>query len=254
MVATAQSSTSLLLNWVDTSTNEQGFTLEYKQSSSSSWSGVQGASALSAGTTSFTHSSLSASTAYDYRVRSYNSIGSSAWSPTAQGTTGEVSGGGNSGGTGGGGGGGGGSSSGGGGGSSGGGASNNNNNQGNNPSRPGSQMTIAELQNLLTSLRATLLALLEQRALLQAGQSPIVSAAFTRDLTVGSEGPDVRSLQIYLNTHGFVITSVGVGSPGNEGTYFGDLTRAALARLQRSKGVVPALGYFGPKTRALIGQ
>jgi hypothetical protein len=76
--------------------------------------------------------------------------------------------------------------------------------------------------------------------------------AFTRNLTIGANGDDVRQLQIFLNTNGFPIASAGAGSPGNETTTFGPATKAALARYQASKGITPAAGYFGPATRARV--
>lgn len=74
---------------------------------------------------------------------------------------------------------------------------------------------------------------------------------FTRDLQLGSKGVDVKALQIYLNTHGYTIAKVGVGSLGRETNQFGPATKAALVRFQRAKGV-PATGFFGPKTRAKV--
>jgi peptidoglycan hydrolase-like protein with peptidoglycan-binding domain len=65
-------------------------------------------------------------------------------------------------------------------------------------------------------------------------------------------GDDVKALQIYLNTHGYTITSSGPGSSGQETNRFGGLTRAALAKFQKGKGISPAAGYFGPKTRAAM--
>ena len=63
-------------------------------------------------------------------------------------------------------------------------------------------------------------------------------------------GADVKALQVYLNTHGYVIASSGAGSPGNETTKFGGATKAALIKFQKANGITPAAGYFGPKTRA----
>jgi uncharacterized protein YgiM (DUF1202 family) len=75
---------------------------------------------------------------------------------------------------------------------------------------------------------------------------------FTRNLTIGAKGEDVKQLQIFLNANGFAIASVGAGSPGSETTTFGPATRSALARYQASKGITPAAGYFGPATRARV--
>jgi len=80
------------------------------------------------------------------------------------------------------------------------------------------------------------------------------STAFTRDLTLGSTGSDVLALQQYLNTHGYVITTTGPGSPGNESDYFGPKTQSALAKFQKTNGIKPALGYFGPITRTYIAN
>ena len=75
---------------------------------------------------------------------------------------------------------------------------------------------------------------------------------FTRDLTLGSTGEDVKALQIYLNTHGFLIASTGPGSFGQETTYFGVLTKNALRGFQSAKGIVPSVGYFGMITRTFV--
>ena len=80
--------------------------------------------------------------------------------------------------------------------------------------------------------------------------TPPVSTAysFTRDLTLGSQGNDVKALQVFLNTHAFTITSTGAGSPGNETIYFGPATQTALIKFQKANGINPATGYFGPVT------
>ncbi|MES3030802.1 MAG: LamG-like jellyroll fold domain-containing protein [Patescibacteria group bacterium] len=75
---------------------------------------------------------------------------------------------------------------------------------------------------------------------------------FTRNLTLDSTGPDVKALQVYLNSKGFTVSSTGPGSPGNETTYFGYATRAALIKFQLSRGIVPAVGFFGPVTRGVV--
>jgi len=75
---------------------------------------------------------------------------------------------------------------------------------------------------------------------------------FKSNLTTGSLGSEVKALQQYLNTHGYQITTSGVGSPGHETTLFGNATKAALIKLQKAAGLTPAVGYFGAKTRAYI--
>ena len=82
----------------------------------------------------------------------------------------------------------------------------------------------------------------------------LVTSTFTRNLSVGSIGADVRILQTYLNTHGYPIATSGPGSLGNETTTFGDLTKTALALFQKAHDITPATGYFGSITRKIIGN
>lgn len=81
-----------------------------------------------------------------------------------------------------------------------------------------------------------------------------VSASFTRDLETGVTGSDVLALQQYLNAHGYTVATSGAGSPGNETTMFGALTRAAVIKFQKANDITPAVGYFGPKTRAAVNS
>jgi peptidoglycan hydrolase-like protein with peptidoglycan-binding domain len=98
-------------------------------------------------------------------------------------------------------------------------------------------------------LQAQINALLAQIALLQAqiaggGQATTGRCAFTRDLTIGSQGSDVTCLQTYLQARGHYTFSGGATG------YFGPITQAAVARWQAANGVSPAAGYFGPLSRA----
>ena len=79
------------------------------------------------------------------------------------------------------------------------------------------------------------------------------SSSFSRSLQVGSTGSDVKALQIYLNTHGYMITATGAGSPGHETTSFGSLTKKAVMKYQKDHGL-PASGFFGPMTRQTIAK
>lgn len=81
-----------------------------------------------------------------------------------------------------------------------------------------------------------------------------VNSLLTRNLYFGLRGSDVKALQQYLNSHGFPLAKSGPGSPGNETEVFGVLTRAAVIRYQKAKGISPAVGYVGPITRASIQQ
>lgn len=79
-----------------------------------------------------------------------------------------------------------------------------------------------------------------------------VSSLLTRNLYFGLRGSDVKQLQQYLNANGFPLASSGPGSPGQETELFGMLTRNAVIRYQKSKGISPSVGYVGPITRRSI--
>ena len=57
-------------------------------------------------------------------------------------------------------------------------------------------------------------------------------ALFTAPLKKGDRSDEVRRLQQFLNTHGFVLTTDGPGSPGQETNLFGLLTEDAVKRFQ----------------------
>jgi hypothetical protein len=104
------------------------------------------------------------------------------------------------------------------------------------------------------SLQAQIAALMAQIAALQAqlGITPSTTGAFVRSLTMGSQGEDVRALQVYLNTHGSIVAAFGPGSRGSETATFGPATRAALARFQAANNISPAVGFFGLLTRGYV--
>ncbi len=68
-------------------------------------------------------------------------------------------------------------------------------------------------------------------------------AFFVRDLKYGMEGADVVALQTLLIGQGH---SIPAGATG----LFLNQTRSALAAYQAANGISPAVGYFGPITRA----
>ena len=73
------------------------------------------------------------------------------------------------------------------------------------------------------------------------------------DLSFGDVGDAVYRLQKALNKLGFYVAEEGPGSPGQETGVFATSTRAAVVRFQINAGIVPAVGFFGPITRALLG-
>lgn len=71
----------------------------------------------------------------------------------------------------------------------------------------------------------------------------------------GSKNSDVTSLQKFLNANGYIVSSSGVGSIGNEGIYFGMKTEKALRVFQmrsQDTGVMSELGFVGQKTKEYI--
>jgi len=78
LVVVALDYSSLKLDWIDNSNNENGFKLDYKLHSSSTWTSID---LHTPDTQTYTHSGLSASTEYDYRILAYNSFGNSEWYP-----------------------------------------------------------------------------------------------------------------------------------------------------------------------------
>jgi hypothetical protein len=84
--------------------------------------------------------------------------------------------------------------------------------------------------------------------------TPTPTNSSARDLETGDRGTDVQALQILLNYLGYQLANEGPGSPGNETDFFGALTRGAVIRYQQENNITPAIGYFGPITRASIIQ
>ena len=90
-----------------------------------------------------------------------------------------------------------------------------------------------------------------------------VGAIIVRDLSVGAIGNDVLELQQILNSDPATqITSVGRGAPGQEGTYFGPLTKLAVEKFQTKYkneiltpfGLALATGFVGTQTRLKLNN
>jgi peptidoglycan hydrolase-like protein with peptidoglycan-binding domain len=102
---------------------------------------------------------------------------------------------------------------------------------------------IAQLQSQLTSLQGG--------APVTTGTGACAGVTFSRNLTVGSTGSDVKCLQVLLNNNGFKVATTGAGSPGAETTTFGPKTLAAVKLFQAAKGFTPA-NQVGPMTRGAL--
>lgn len=86
-----------------------------------------------------------------------------------------------------------------------------------------------------------------------------VHMTFSRALSLGSVGEDVRALQALLNRDvRTYIAESGPGSPGNETTRFGFLTLRAVQKFQELYGIAkrgdPGYGQVGPATRAKLNS
>jgi ELWxxDGT repeat protein len=111
-----------------------------------------------------------------------------------------------------------------------------------------------------TDLLALIASLQKQLQELQVRAGQGISPRFTRNLTLGDTGSDVQALQQYLNTHGFLVSSTGPGSKGQETTLFGRGTHGALIRFQDAHvaeiltpaGLTKGNGFFGLLTRAYV--
>lgn len=128
--------------------------------------------------------------------------------------------------------------------------------------------TVAEIQAAIDAILANIQVLLAELAKLEPTPSEVPAAcqgiSFTRGLTTGSTGNDVKCLQALLNQSSDTqVASSGVGSPGSETNYFGSLSVSAVGKFQIKNGLVSSstdagYGYVGPKTRAklnsLLGQ
>ena len=109
---------------------------------------------------------------------------------------------------------------------------------------PAGAATTEELQAQITALMAQINALNAQLSGTPA-TTMMTSYTFTRNLTVGSTGADVMELQKLLVSKGHLV----LATPTN---YFGNMTKAALAKFQAANGISPAVGYFGAITRGSV--
>ncbi len=104
---------------------------------------------------------------------------------------------------------------------------------------PASAATVDELMAQIAQLQAQLTAL-------KGTTAPAASATFTRDLSMGVRGDDVKALQEILIDGGYL----NIATPT---TYFGALTKAAVVKWQKEQGL-PATGYFGAMSRAALAS
>ena len=112
---------------------------------------------------------------------------------------------------------------------------------------PAKAQSIADLQAMINSLLAQIQAL---QGTTPGGSMGGTCNTFTKNHQQGDTGGEVMWIQQFLNKNGYAVSATGAGSPGNESTYFGAKTKAAIAKWQAAAGISPAAGYWGPISRA----
>jgi hypothetical protein len=119
--------------------------------------------------------------------------------------------------------------------------------------------TIADLQATLDEVASTLDGVADDIAVLEARESVVVCPyTWDRTLSRGSQGPDVKRLQLFLNERGFRVARSGPGSPGSETDYYGPATQRAVTTFQETyaqdiltaRGLARGTGIFDAPTRA----
>lgn len=131
--------------------------------------------------------------------------------------------------------------------------------------KPIAEMTIEELQAKITEILAAINAL--QQLLTQLAPTGIegIPAGFSFEISLKmkSKGDDVKYLQIVLNSSADTrLAASGVGSPGKETTFFGNLTKTAVIAFQEKYaaeilagyGLTKGTGYVGKTTRDKLNE
>jgi len=126
------------------------------------------------------------------------------------------------------------------------------------------EMTIAELKAEIVRIAGLIAQLQAQlNELLGVSVEGCTISSFDRKLTYKMTGDDVKCLQIVLNSDPDTrLCDECVGSPGNETTYFGSLTKAAVIKFQDKYasevltpwGLSNGTGLVGSTTREKLNE
>jgi len=137
-------------------------------------------------------------------------------------------------------------------------------------SSPVDALTADELAEQIATLQAQLLVLTAQLGELEGDEEEAAVvvegcdiSSFDRNLKQGMSGDDVKCLQIVLNSDpDTVLGDEGAGSPGNETSYFGPITKAGVIKFQEkyadevlaSWGLTAGTGFVGSTSRAKLDE
>lgn len=123
---------------------------------------------------------------------------------------------------------------------------------------------IEELTAQIEELLKTVTSLQEKLAnIRQNNQLTSTNNNFNHNLRIGDKEEDIKQLQIFLNSDFRTrLANTGVGSPGNETTYFGNLTKQAVIKFQElfsgeiliPVGLNSGTGFVGESTRAKLNS
>lgn len=93
----------------------------------------------------------------------------------------------------------------------------------------------------------------------QPAEAQTPGVTFTRNHMMGQSGGEIMQIQKFLNSMSdTMVSAAGAGAPGNETSYFGGKTKAAVIKFQEKYaadiltpvGLTKGTGYWGPSTRA----
>ncbi len=116
--------------------------------------------------------------------------------------------------------------------------------------------------DVVSDLQAQIQALLAQIATISSGTTTGGSCTpgqtLTRNHKAGETGGEIMWIQQFLNANGFTVSASGAGSKGNETSYFGPATKAAVIKFQNAHaadvltpvGLTSGTGFWGASSRA----
>jgi len=131
---------------------------------------------------------------------------------------------------------------------------------------PVSEMTATQLRSKIQEIMSQLQILMTELVKLK-GETSFANIpsdfSFSHNLQIGMSGVDIKYLQILLNSDLETrLTNLGVGSSGQETSFFGSLTKSAVTKFQEKYaneilipyGISNGNGFVGENTRAKLNS